>query len=402
MLKEGRMAPVAACILSEYLMRISRIIAVHLFNDFSGSPLIFRQALEAVREEFPVVLFTTPGNNGFLSQLKGIQYKTLFYKRHQSRFLQAVFYFLSQCFLFLRLFFYLQKQDVVYVNTFLPFGALLAAWVKGCKLVYHIHETEIRPRLLKRVLTGIAERTASRIIFVSPFAASRFQFYRPAISIVQNALTRDFMESAGDIPWPNLSTPITVLMLCSLKVEKGVYEFLSVARQMPHYKFILVLNASDRAVERFKKKTDPPANCLLYSRQRVVLPFYERAHLVVNLSRPDLCAEAFGMTILEALWCGRPVIVPPVGGICELITNGVEGFYADSRNIAEVVMAIEKCLSEFPFYAQMAQAAHNKAETFNHNQFRQQVLEVFSLLINRDRYSIRWKNFPSGGKQHLN
>jgi glycosyltransferase involved in cell wall biosynthesis len=43
--------------------------------------------------------------------------------------------------------------------------------------------------------------------------------------------------------------------------------------------------------------------------------------------------ETFGLTILEAMAFGIPVIVPPVGGPIELVEDGVQGFHIDSRNL---------------------------------------------------------------------
>lgn len=65
--------------------------------------------------------------------------------------------------------------------------------------------------------------------------------------------------------------------------------------------------------------------------------FYRGIDLYLNTS----IHEGIPMTILEALARGIPVIAPAVGGIGEIITNGVEGFLIDSRNPEAFA---EKCL----------------------------------------------------------
>lgn len=65
--------------------------------------------------------------------------------------------------------------------------------------------------------------------------------------------------------------------------------------------------------------------------------FYSGIDLFLNTS----IHEGIPMTILEALARGIPVVAPDVGGIREIITNGVEGFLINSR--APEVFA-EKCL----------------------------------------------------------
>lgn len=65
--------------------------------------------------------------------------------------------------------------------------------------------------------------------------------------------------------------------------------------------------------------------------------FYRGIDLYLNTS----IHEGIPMTILEALARGIPVIAPAVGGITEIITNGVEGFLVESRNPDAFA---EKCL----------------------------------------------------------
>lgn len=65
--------------------------------------------------------------------------------------------------------------------------------------------------------------------------------------------------------------------------------------------------------------------------------FYRGIDLYLNTS----IHEGIPMTILEALARGIPVIAPAVGGIAEIITDGVEGFLVDSHNSAAFA---EKCL----------------------------------------------------------
>lgn len=59
---------------------------------------------------------------------------------------------------------------------------------------------------------------------------------------------------------------------------------------------------------------------LIYNRQRDVIKFYNKATVVLNLTDKTQAIETFGMTPLEAMSCGLPVIVPTIGGIAELVT----------------------------------------------------------------------------------
>lgn len=65
--------------------------------------------------------------------------------------------------------------------------------------------------------------------------------------------------------------------------------------------------------------------------------FYRGLHLYLNTS----VHEGIPLTILEALARGLPVIAPAVGGIGEIIEDGVEGFLIEGRTPTDFA---EKCL----------------------------------------------------------
>lgn len=63
-------------------------------------------------------------------------------------------------------------------------------------------------------------------------------------------------------------------------------------------------------------------------------PFYQEASIILNLSDVNLWVETFGLTILEGMAYQLPAIVPPVGGVIELVEENKNGFLIDSKDIA--------------------------------------------------------------------
>jgi glycosyltransferase involved in cell wall biosynthesis len=87
--------------------------------------------------------------------------------------------------------------------------------------------------------------------------------------------------------------------------------------------------------------------------------FYRGIDIYLNTS----IHEGIPMTILEALARGIPVIAPAVGGICEIITDGVEGFLIESRNPEAFA---GKCLllrKDKELRERMSKAARARAES---------------------------------------
>ena len=72
----------------------------------------------------------------------------------------------------LRLLFFLKKNDLVYINTVLPFGAALIANLKSCRIIYHVHEVTINPRILKWLLLSIVKKVIYAIINAKKILAS--------------------------------------------------------------------------------------------------------------------------------------------------------------------------------------------------------------------------------------
>src|SRR6478752_2072545 len=105
-----------------------RLFAVHLLNDFSGSPLVLRQSLEALRGEYEIHLYTaTPSGKGFLTDIEDVQTHKVSYNWSRFKIFTLAMFLYSQLSVFIRLSIRLRRDDTVYINTLLPFGAAWAA-----------------------------------------------------------------------------------------------------------------------------------------------------------------------------------------------------------------------------------------------------------------------------------
>lgn len=352
-----------------------RIVAFHLLNDFSGSPKVLRQLLSGwVKEGMEVHLFTAGGKEGFLSDVKGVQNHPFWYRWHGNAFIRLFTYSLSQCILFLLAFKRLKKGDVVYINTVLPFGAAVAGKLKGCRIIYHLHETTVNPPILKKFLFGMVKWAGSEVICVSMYMADVLNLKGMKIHIIPNALESRFLAQV--IQKQPDSDPKNVLMICSLKWYKGVFEFIELARLLSFYQFRLVLNASKVEVDQAFNEISLPGNLEIYPAQFNVHPHYQWADLVLNLSRPDGWVETFGLTVIEAMAYHLPVVVPPVGGISELVEEGKNGFKVDSRNLSELSTVVLHIFQKRGLYTELQHHAELKVARFNEAEFIRKSLSV--------------------------
>ncbi len=162
-------------------------------------------------------------------------------------------------------------------------------------------------------------------------------------------------------------------MLCSLKKYKGPDQFVALAQALPQQRFELVLNASEEDIKQYFENTSLPDNLQCFPRQSNVHPFYQRAHLVLNLSHPEEWIETFGMTILEAMHYALPCIGPNIGGPAEIIHHRKEGFLIDQRDQAALKSAILQLAIDEKLYHKFALAAQARAKDFSSHALIDQV-----------------------------
>lgn len=352
------------------------VVFVHLRNDFGGTSLVLSGIVEGLISRGYQAHVYSAGmrGQGFLSTLAGATVRSYPYRASEIGFFKILNLVCSQFVLFFKLLRFIRKPVVFYVNTMMPYGAMMAGWLMRKRVVVHAHEISVRPRLLDHWCRGCANLFANDVVFVSNFIKQRKQLKVKRQVVVHNALSPLFI--AGAMPAPPADN-FTVLMLCNLQRYKGVMEFVKIARLLPQYRFELVLNASDDAINAFFKKIRFSENLTVHGAQHNVHPFYERASLVVNLSHPERWLESFGMTVLEAMCYGLPVIVPPRGGISELVVDGENGFHISSGNLDAIVAAIIRIAEEPGLYIRLSEGAREALKRFSYNEM---IDAIYSIL----------------------
>lgn len=98
-------------------------------------------------------------------------------------------------------------------------------------------------------------------------------------------------------------------------------------------------------------------NIQVVPRQEDVSRFYNAASVVVNLSDKTRFIETFGLTALEAMAAGLPVIVPTVGGIAEMVEEGANGFKTDVSDLSAISAHIKALLSDEGLYRRLSENA---------------------------------------------
>jgi glycosyltransferase involved in cell wall biosynthesis len=150
-----------------------------------------------------------------------------------------------------------------------------------------------------------------------------------------------------------------VLFLGRLEPGKGIYDLLeavsAVRPAVPDVRLVCAGEGDRSAVARYAERLGI-ADAVKFTGW--VGPSGKRALLesaaVFALPSYD---EALPMSLLEAMAAGVPVIVSPVGGVPEVVVDGVSGFFAAPGDIATLQRLLAKLLLDRRLSARIGAAA---------------------------------------------
>jgi glycosyltransferase involved in cell wall biosynthesis len=106
-------------------------------------------------------------------------------------------------------------------------------------------------------------------------------------------------------------------------------------------------------------------------------PIYDERFMSIAYSAADVFVipslmDNLPNTVLESLMCGTPVIGFPIGGIPDMIQDGVNGYLTEEISVISLVTTINKFL--------------RNPDCFNKSEIRQNALNKYNLKLQADRY----------------
>jgi N-acetyl-alpha-D-glucosaminyl L-malate synthase BshA len=123
---------------------------------------------------------------------------------------------------------------------------------------------------------------------------------------------------------------------------------------------LMVGDGPDRgAAERLAHDLNVERNVTFLGKQDHVERLLPQAHVLLMPSE----LEGFGLAALEGMACGVPPVATNVGGVPELVTNGVDGYLEAPGDVATQAARVITLLCDSSLHEQMAQAARRTATT---------------------------------------
>jgi glycosyltransferase involved in cell wall biosynthesis len=268
--------------------------------------------------------------------------------------------------------------DLVHVHT--ASGAsfvrkcVAVAVVRGRPLVLHVHGGGFARKLSRSGPRAAAYRSAMRwaigradavVALSASWAGEIARWGAPRrVAVIPNA-----PELAAAPHDSACGQPPYLLYLGHLHRQKGLFELLDAYAELRSERpgLRLVLAGESTRADGVDERT-----LLAHARDRDAADGIELTGWVEGSRKTQLLsgcaclvlpshAEGLPLSVLEAMTAGRPVVATTVGGVPELVRDGVDGLLVAPRDPAALTTALRRVLDDASLAARLAESARTRA-----------------------------------------
>jgi len=287
-----------------------------------------------------------------------------------------------------------ESFDLIHAHDWLSFSAGLAAKESSGKpLVVHVHATEfdrtggnnLNEHVYRIEKEGCLK--ADAVIAVSNFTKNKIaHYYRidpGKIKVVHNAINyEDFaIEEEGQFSLKTAGKKI-VLFIGRITIQKGPDYFLKAAKKVLEHRsdvLFIMAGSGDMEAQLIEEAASLGiADKFLFAgflRGEALIKAYQIADLYVLPS----VSEPFGLTPLESLASGTPVLISKQSGISEILSHALKVDFWDIDEMANKIMAVLK-------YKELSQAlkenGQKEIKKFNWQDSARRCLQVYNQVLN--------------------
>lgn len=285
-----------------------------------------------------------------------------------------------------------QDFDVIHAHDWLTFpAAIMAKEVSGKPLVVHVHATEFdrSGESVNQEVYDLEKRgceAADRIICVSRLTRriliNRYGIDRNKISVVHNAVVP---KPARIYPKRNLVDKKIVTFLGRITFQKGPDYFVDAARKvldvMPDTHFVMAGNG-----DMFLKCLERAAELRISNRFHFTgfLNYFETNNLLgmTDVYVMPSVSEPFGITPLEAMRTGVPVVISKQSGVAEVLKNSIKVDFWDLNALSDTIIGL---LQNEKVSKQLAADGTQEVNEMKWEYASLKVREIYNKTINRRR-----------------
>ena len=290
------------------------------------------------------------------------------------------------------------KICIIHTNSLVMIDGAIAARLMKLPHVWHAREIldDQSPHnfiLGPCAALSIISRLSHRIIAISKVVENSFHQCKrtPKIRVIYNpsdlhqssdlSHTNDFrleLNISDDVPLVTQIANVTPVKGCEDFVQAAVH----VRRSIPDARFLLVGGTPypdyQRGITNLIEYHDMQNHFILTGFRQDVLDIYRAIDLLVLPSH----YEPFGRVLIEAMAAGKPVIGTRVGGIPEIIEDGVTGLLVPPHSPEKLAQAIIEILQNREMAHQMGEAGRIRAqELFSVERYVAEIEKIYEELL---------------------
>lgn len=170
-------------------------------------------------------------------------------------------------------------------------------------------------------------------------------------------------------------------LICSLIWHKGYVEFVRLAFMCPDFRFMLVINGRPENFHAQIPTDRLPTNIVLKFNLKTVSSALVEMDVLLSLTKREGWIETFGLTLIEAMAFGKPVIAPGIGAPTEFVENGSNGYLVNEANLDHVAFLLRHMQSDPVTYHRMSMAALETSRRFTPIQFLESVRSEMQFVL---------------------
>lgn len=258
------------------------------------------------------------------------------------------------------------KPDIVHSQSL-----LIGAWAakKILKTPYVIwgqgSDIYLPGRFIRMTSKPILQNADAVLALTEDMKQKMQEIYYREISVVPNGVDLErFKISLGD---KKECDPKTIIFVGRLHPVKGVQYLIEamviVHREMPDVKLVLVGDGVERSrLEELAKRLDLNG-CIQFAGQVPQERIPQIMHQADVFALSSL-SESFGIVNLEAMAAGLPIVATNVGGIPDIIEEGVNGYLVNIKSPDEIADRILILLQNGEIWEKISANNKEKAELF--------------------------------------
>ncbi len=249
--------------------------------------------------------------------------------------------------------------DILHVNTIAVLEGVYVKRKTKVKLIWHIHEILEKPKIIAKILSKIVAKSADKVIVVSNAVKKHLETmakFKREIKVIYNGVDNEIFNSDNDVSYLKEEFKIPenskiIGMIGRINAWKGQKDFIDATNKLlKKYTdlYAILVGGVFEGQEWRKKELEEYIAKQENSDRIIISDFREDTKNIHNLFDifvlPSIDPDPLPTVVLESMATGKPIVAYEHGGVCEMVKEDFNGFFATPRDIEDLSNKIEKML----------------------------------------------------------